>query len=342
MKVLECMTLVLKSLAKEKKPANFLVDYSGSHRKDAKTAMGLLKNFPSRAEEVAKRMALKKPHIYRALGESVYEKSVMKVLEQEGTVPKTVDLLYAGDPSQNVSGICCTFMATFPVLEEAKKRGANLIITHEPTFYSGDDQTGWLKDDPVYQKKERWLKENNMAVWRLHDMLHLFQPDMIVQGTLSKLGWTENAAFDTANNVVVSFEDGAYPKESLSADLREKLGCQVIRTTGNMRGNVRKVGLMVGASGGKPQIALAGAYDLDALVCGEIHEWETAAYVGDAHHAGKEIALYVIGHQESETAGMEYLTDWLKEKLAGLDIPVSYIDSKPLLKIENNNRGENL
>lgn len=334
MKVLECMTLVLRSLAKEKKPYNFLVNYSGNHRKDAKTAMNLLGNFPSRAEEVARRMALKKPHIYRALGESVYEKSVMKVLEQEGAVPKTVDLLYSGDPSQNVAGICCAFMATFAVLEEAKKRGANLVITHEPTFYSGNDQTDWLKDDPVYQKKERWLKENGMAVWRLHDMLHLFQPDMIVQGTLAKLGWTENADFQTADNVIVSFADGVYTKKSLAADLRNKLNCGAVRTAGNMSGNVRKIGLSVGASGGRPQIALAGAYDLDALVCGEINEWETAAYVKDAFTAGKNIALYVIGHQESETAGMEYFADWLKEKCVGLDIPVSYIDSGALLAAE--------
>src|SRR5882724_1863834 len=48
----------------------------------------------------------------------------------------TVDTFKAGDPDTPVTGIAVTMMATLDVLKRAAAAGDNLIITHEPTFYS--------------------------------------------------------------------------------------------------------------------------------------------------------------------------------------------------------------
>ena len=48
---------------------------------------------------------------------------------------KTCDVLIAGDWQNEVTGIATTFMATVDVIRESIARGANLIITHEPTFF---------------------------------------------------------------------------------------------------------------------------------------------------------------------------------------------------------------
>ena len=45
----------------------------------------------------------------------------------------------AGDPTGQVRGIATTAMATMDVLTGAVKAGANLIITHEPTFFGRSD-----------------------------------------------------------------------------------------------------------------------------------------------------------------------------------------------------------
>ena len=52
---------------------------------------------------------------------------------------QTVDTIKAGDPETPVTGIATTVMATYDVLERAAASGHNLIITHEPTFYSHQD-----------------------------------------------------------------------------------------------------------------------------------------------------------------------------------------------------------
>jgi hypothetical protein len=62
--------------------------------------------------------------------------------------------------------------------------GANLIIAHEPVFYSHLDQTDWLRRDTVYNAKRRLLDEHHIVVWRFHDYWHMHQPDGILTGVL--------------------------------------------------------------------------------------------------------------------------------------------------------------
>ena len=54
-----------------------------------------------------------------------------------------------------VKGVVSTFMATVDVIRQAIDPGANFIITHEPTWFSGADDTEWLSDDPVYLEKKK-------------------------------------------------------------------------------------------------------------------------------------------------------------------------------------------
>ena len=60
----------------------------------------------------------------------------------------TCDRLIAGDGEAEVTGIVTTFMATVDVIQEAIAKGANLIITHEPTYFTHADDTDWLDGDP--------------------------------------------------------------------------------------------------------------------------------------------------------------------------------------------------
>jgi len=63
---------------------------------------------------------------------------------------ETVDTFKSGDPSQEISGIACTFMATVEVLQKAAAEGCNLVITHEPTYYNHFDNKDLLENDAVY------------------------------------------------------------------------------------------------------------------------------------------------------------------------------------------------
>lgn len=114
----------------------------------------------------------------------------------------SVDNIKAGKPDQKVTGIVTTFLATLKVLQKTVELGANLVITHEPTFYNHLDEQDWLQDDPVYEAKRRFIEEHQIAIWRFHDYWHMHHPDGVLTGALKKLGWEDYV--DPVNPTLVS------------------------------------------------------------------------------------------------------------------------------------------
>jgi putative NIF3 family GTP cyclohydrolase 1 type 2 len=106
--------------------------------------------------------------------------------------PQTVDTVKSGDPARPVTGIVTTFLATMEVIERAAELGANLIITHEPTFFNHLDETAWLAGDAVYAAKLRLLEDKGIVVWRFHDHWHAHMPDGIFTGVIRALGWEQH------------------------------------------------------------------------------------------------------------------------------------------------------
>ena len=82
------------------------------------------------------------------------------VLELNGTreIENTCDLLIEGDWEQEVTGVVTTFMATVDVIRRATGMGCNLVITHEPTYFTHADSLDWLTDDPVYHRKKALIE----------------------------------------------------------------------------------------------------------------------------------------------------------------------------------------
>jgi len=241
--------------------------------------------------------------------------------------PHTVDTLKAGEANQEVRAIAVTFLATVEAIQEAASLGANFIITHEPTFYNHPDETGPLLGDPVYAAKRRLLETNGIAVWRYHDTLHAAEPDGILTGMLERLGWEPRARPEAPN--LIDLEP--VPLLDLAKHLKAKLGIESLRSMGDPELVCRCVGLLPGACGWQRQIELLGRPEVDALVVGEIAEWETSEYLRDALRLGQRKGLIVTGHAASEQAGMERVAGSLGALFPG--IPVMFIQTRSLFQV---------
>ncbi len=233
----------------------------------------------------------------------------------------TIDTLKTGNAGQEVRAVAVTFMATYEVIEQVIQLGAGLIITHEPTFYGHTDETGWLERDSVYQAKRRLIDEHNIAIWRFHDYLHSLQPDPTITGLLKALDWTTSALPGQP------FVCELLPRSlnDLVLEIKSKLDLATVRVVGDLQMTCKRIGFLVGATGGRMQIDVFNDWSLDALVCGEINEWETNEYVRDASAAGHPKALIVIGHSVSEEDGMREIIPWLQARLP--DVPITFIPS---------------
>jgi putative NIF3 family GTP cyclohydrolase 1 type 2 len=237
--------------------------------------------------------------------------------EIPGPAPgETVDTLKAGSRDQLVKGIATTFMATCDVIERAAAGGANLIITHEPTFYNHRDQTDWLAEDPVYRRKVALLEEKGMAIWRFHDFWHRWRPDPMNHGLIQDFGWTGTAVNDTEGLCRIP----EIPLGILAARLRDRLGLRYVRVVGRLEQPCSLIGLLPGAWGGGPQIGFLREHNPDVLVVGEISEWETNVYLVDANWAGMARGLIILGHVNTEEPGMRFLAEWLGPRFPHLNI----------------------
>jgi putative NIF3 family GTP cyclohydrolase 1 type 2 len=94
-----------------------------------------------------------------------------------------------------------------------------------------------------------------------------------------------------------------------------------IRVVGNAKTTVRRIGLLPGST--PIQASLAQLPEVDAIVAGEVREWESVEYARDHVAAGHEKALILVGRVLSEDPGMQVCADWLKTVIPG--VPVRHI-----------------
>lgn len=246
---------------------------------------------------------------------------------------QTCDQLISGSFDTEVTGVVTTFMATVDVIRQAIDCGANFIITHEPTYYTGLDNIEWIKNDPVYIEKKKILDEHGIAVWRFHDHMHAAPFDLIYEGVIKEIGWEDYLIKDFP--FPHCFEISEMSLRELADFFKEKLEMEVIQIVGSPDTICKRAGLLVGAASlglgveERPMV-LMKELNLDVIVCGDITEWTLCPYVRDAAALGMNKAMLVIGHERSEEAGMKHMAKWL-EPMVGRTA-VHFIDTKEPFK----------
>jgi putative NIF3 family GTP cyclohydrolase 1 type 2 len=236
---------------------------------------------------------------------------------------ETVDTFKSGNPDDVVTGIAVCMFANMETLQKAVANKCNLIIAHEPTFYNHFDNTDFLKNDPVFKKKDEYIKKHGLIIFRFHDHWHKTVPDGIDVGLINKLGWKANQVDNSVQ--LFKFEEqtvGAFAKK-----LQEKLKGSQLRIVGDPQMKFTNVALSVGASGSQAHLNLLNNEFTEVLVAGEASEWETYQYVLDASMMGMKKAAIFTGHIPSEEAGMEYCATWMKTFIN--EIPVIFIENRP-------------
>jgi putative NIF3 family GTP cyclohydrolase 1 type 2 len=211
-------------------------------------------------------------------------------------------------------------MATLDVMQRAATAGKNMVITHEPTFYSHQDTIDELKDDDTYKYKLDFIHKNNMVSFHFHDHWHGHKPDGIAYGMSRELGWEKFA--DTQNPRLFAFPN-AITLQHLAKELKSKLKIRTIRVLGDPHLSIRHAIASWGYVSQFPGIPLLARPDIDVLICGETREWEVVEYAQDMISSGKKKALIVLGHVLSEQSGMKYCAEWLKPFIP--EVPIEFV-----------------
>lgn len=253
-----------------------------------------------------------------------------QLIKPVGGLQNTVDILQWGNPTTEVKGIITSFMPTYQVIQQAIEMEANLLITHEGLFYSHHDHTDFLENNPVYHEKRKLIEDSGIAIFRFHDYIHRYRPDGIMAGLVQALEWEPYVEEHQQAASILTIPEMTV--REIAEHVKSKLDIGFVRAAGDGSFTCTRIGLLAGyRGGGALSIPLFEKENLDLIICGEGPEWETPEYVRDAVYQGKQKALIVMGHAESEEPGMKYLAQWMKTIFP--DLPICFIPEKPVFHV---------
>ncbi len=253
--------------------------------------------------------------------------------------PHSCDGFVFGAPETDVTGVITTFTVTADILRRAAAQGANMIVTHEPTFFL-ECRGEWAQQDPVFEQLRRMAREQGVVIWRCHDMMHNACPDDIYEGFIDAMEWRAYAQPAVKKSMELTqfmeeffdyYEIPPVTLEQLAHEMKQKLQMPTIRCAGDPKRCCSRIGVLVGGGslgfGQMPDLPLRllQKKQLDVLVCGEIVELLLGTYMADAAALGLPGGMLVLGHERSEEWGMRAMQGWLAKELT---VPVTFLDAK--------------
>jgi putative NIF3 family GTP cyclohydrolase 1 type 2 len=206
------------------------------------------------------------------------------------------------------------------VLQQAVKAGANLVISSQPTFYAKADARTppAATADPVFTAKNAFIDRHRLVIVRLSDHWRLRDPDPLAVGLARALGWTTHQVSGDPRR----YDVPALTVDALVAAIATTLHAGGgIRVVGEATTSVRRIGLLPGST--PIQASLKMLPEVDAIIGGEVREWESVEYARDQVAAGHRKALILVGRVLSEDPGMQLCADWLKTVIPG--VPVRHV-----------------
>ncbi|HWD99069.1 MAG TPA: Nif3-like dinuclear metal center hexameric protein, partial [Bryobacteraceae bacterium] len=221
-----------------------------------------------------------------------------------------------------ITGIATTMVATLDLLKRASAARRNMVIVHEPTFYSSLEDEAHApgnSENPLFQLKKAFIEKNNMVVWRFHDHWHGHKPDGIISGMAIALGWDK---YQVPDNVRLY----TLPPTSLGAlasNIHTRLKIRGIRVVGDPQTIVSKAAFNPGSTGLNQIERYFSGTDVDVFVCGEPREWDGVEYARDSIANGAKKGLIVLGHDMSEEWGMQECARWVRTFVT--EVPVDFM-----------------
>ena len=242
--------------------------------------------------------------------------------------PRTVDRFIIGDPQTIIKKIGTCWMSDWKTCRKAVESGVNVLITHEPTFYTHwdlDEKTGDYFASPEYtkqlylqqvEKKKKWINENGLVIIRNHDTMDALKDDGIPFALGSFLGFSNSdiMASRTYYNVyrMSSQTAGTFAKKV--AGKLSGIGQPGVAFYGDPDRIISSAGVGTGCICDPLEFADLKP-DLFISIDDVVRTWTQTAYAADTGNP-----LIVINHGTSEEMGMRSLNRIIKQKFPDLDV----------------------
>jgi putative NIF3 family GTP cyclohydrolase 1 type 2 len=243
---------------------------------------------------------------------------------------KTVDTLKAGTPQLLVKAIAVGWMSYFDSLRQAKERGCNLFVTHEPTYYDHFDRVQSVSAFAIAGKKRKFIEQSGMAILRCHDVWDRVPAIGIRDAWARFLGLEKeidariSADQSPGRPFCGLYEIAPVTAGEFARQLADKLavlGQNTVLFLGPEGKRIQKVAVGTGAITPFREMVLDLKADLVVCTDDGFCFWRDGSLAIDM-----EFPVIIVNHGCSEEIGVKRLAEHLAEKFR--PVPVHHISQK--------------
>ena len=229
--------------------------------------------------------------------------------------------LCIGSQDDEVHGVLLGLDCTPELVDEAVRRGCDMIVTHHPLIFGGLKKIN--REDPVGEAVMKAISKG-IAVYASHTAADKV-PDGVSGAMASRLNLLNQRILDEdrpgSGLGIVGDLPGDMESEDFVALVKKQFNLKVVKCSHPLDGPIRTVAVCGGS--GSSLIEQAMASGAQAYVTGDV----------TYHHffTGKDFMILDIGHYESEREIVDVLFSLLTKKFPNFAVRVSEnINSNPI------------
>lgn len=257
-------------------------------------------------------------------------KDVTDALERFAPLPLQEDYdnagLQIGLTEADASGVLLCLDVTPDVIEEAHRKGCNLIVSHHPLIFRGLKQ---VCDQNIVARCVRMAVEKGIAIYSAHTNLDN-APGGVNYEIANRLGATVQGWLqplngrDGGSGVVAELAESE-DADCFMARVKQTFGIHTLLTNrGPRERKIQRIGICGGAGDFLTDDALRQG--CDCFLTGEMHYHQYYGYE-------RNMWIGVMGHYESEHFTIQLLHRILSEALPDLRVVETEVYTNPIVSL---------
>ncbi|MBR4940644.1 MAG: Nif3-like dinuclear metal center hexameric protein [Clostridia bacterium] len=233
---------------------------------------------------------------------------------EAGTFERTCDTKKCGDENVEVKKVAVAMFGTLGVVKAAKEWGAELLVVHEPLYYTHMDEH---TDEKIECAKRKIIEDSGLCIFRYHDYPHSAPTDLIADGMQANMGLEGETEYtDVFDLRRIHLTKPMSPRE-IALTLEKNLGIARVRICGALDEPCERVSCMFGTPGRVYEELRNDSCQV--MLTGEGSEIGLGEYCRDAADLGFKKAVIFMGHIGSERDGMMLVADMINSRISGVE-----------------------